>query len=371
MRRIQIAINGRFLGRRITGVDRFAHEVLRVFDSLYQKNNREINKFSFRIFVPSGSKIGAKFRYLPVQEVGRIFKGQLWEQFELPFYLKGYSLLLNPCNTAPLVIRNQIIVVHDATPLRIPKAFTFAFRNWYRFLIPALGFFAKQIITVSNFSKDEIHKVFKIPLAKIKVVHEAGSHILSSKKRSGTFADFSQRRFVLMIGNQSEHKNFNFVISAYERIQNPDFDLVIAGGKILRVFDKKGLLDTSRKIKYLGYVADWELKELYQKALCFIYPSIYEGFGIPLLEAMSCGCPVLASNITAIPEVCGEAASLFNPYNQNEFLKLLRKITSNGSYRKELSRKGLIRSSQFSWEVAAKKILTICSESISSSNNVA
>jgi glycosyltransferase involved in cell wall biosynthesis len=169
---------------------------------------------------------------------------------------------------------------------------------------------------------------------------------------------------VFAVSSLATHKNFGLVVEALGKLENPPFDIAIAGGANARVFGNSGILN-SPNIKWLGYVSDEELRALYESAMCFVFPSIYEGFGIPPLEAMNCGCPVLASHAASIPEVCGDAALYFNPNDADELAALLLRVSKDEELRAEFSRKGLARAQEFSWENAARQILDVCRETFS------
>jgi len=218
-------------------------------------------------------------------------------------------------------------------------------------------------LTVSQFSRGEIHREFGVPDRKISVVSEGGEHIKRVESFSYTISKFrlDRKPFILAVSSMAEHKNFRLVVEALSRISDPPFDVAIAGGANARVFGNSGLLD-SDSVRLLGYVSDSELRALYENALAFVFPSIYEGFGIPPLEAMVCGCPVLASTAASIPEVCGDAALYFDPRSSEELAALMLKIASDETLRMELRDRGYRRSQQFSWDLGARQVLKVCAE---------
>lgn len=361
---ITIDLNGRFLGRRMTGVDRFALETIAALDAMLASGDKAVDGMTFRLLVPPGTTVSRSFQHISIKEVGR-FSGQLWEQLDLPRFARSSELLVSLCNTAPIFFRRQIVVVHDATTVRIPHTFSPAFRMWYRILVPLLGRTARKILTVSEFSKGELSDAFGIEKRKIDVVVEGGEHILGVQSGEATLEkfDLTKRPFVFAVSSMAAHKNFKLVLDAVAKFDRPPFDVAIAGGANPRVFghEQTGGQDG---VKWLGYVSDEELRALYESALCFVFPSLYEGFGIPPLEAMNCGCPVLAAQAASMPEVCGDAALYFDPTDSVELSGLLMRVFQDEGLRHGMVAKGRERSSQFSWNKAARQLVDACRSSL-------
>lgn len=357
-----IIINGRFFSRHATGVDRFAYEIIAAIDELINANDPSVTGLCFKILLPSGVIPERKFVHIPMETVGR-FSGQLWEQWDLPRALPSDSLLLNLCNTGPIFTRRQIVVIHDAGTVKAPAAYNFKFRLWYRILLPLLGRVANKILTVSEFSKTEIILAFTIPEDKISVVVESGEHLLRVASEKGAIKKLglSERPYILAVSSMATHKNFRLVLQALTRLGNPSFDVAIAGGANSRIFGDSGIA-FNENLKWLGYVSDSELRALYESALCFVFPSLYEGFGIPPLEAMQFGCPVLASRSASIPEVCGDAVLYFDAHNADELASLLLRVSGDTTLRAELKQKGYERATLFSWKKAALQVLAALRE---------
>ncbi len=357
-----ISINGRFLGRRATGVDRFALEVIRAIDILMTERCPEVAGMNIELLIPHGVKSVPPFSSMTVRAVGS-FGGQLWEQVDLPRASARGTLVLSLCNTAPVYWRNQAVVIHDAATAAIPQAFSRGFRWWYRLLMPMLGWVSRSVLTVSDFSRSELVERFKIAENKIRVVMEGGEHILRVPSDVSAIDRFglAERPFVLAVSSMAAHKNFQLVLDAIAKLDDPPFDIAIAGGANSRVFGTAGLVHSDR-IKWLGYVSDEELRALYEGAMCFVFPSLYEGFGIPPLEAMTCGCPVLAARAASIPEVCGNAAVYFDPRDAGELAAQLMRVASDADLRAELVNRGRAQAAKFSWETAARQVLAACRE---------
>ncbi len=359
-----ILINGRFFSRRPTGVDRFAIEVITAIDNLLAVKDSAVGEMDFRILLPPGVKPERQFLHIPIKTLGRL-TGQLWEQLELPQAVPRDGLLLNFCNTGPVLTRQQIVAIHDAATVKMPMAYSRAFRYWYCILLPMLGLISRKVLTVSEFSKQEIASSFMVPRDKISVVKSSGEHICRFMADTKAIQRFglSKRPYVLAVSSLAAHKNFRLILDTITHLENPPFDIAIAGGVSSLVFGKADKKEYQH-VKWLGYVSDTELRALYESAMCFVFPSLYEGFGLPPLEAMHCGCPVLASLAASIPEVCGDAALYFDPYKAEELAVLLMRVANDSSLCAELIQKGYARAAEFSWDKTAREIVsqisTVC-----------
>ncbi len=361
-----VSINGRFLGRKPTGVDRFAHELLAVVDRLFAQGDAAVAGLSMQLLVPPGAEHARRFAHLPLRPVGGL-KGQAWEQWDLPRAVPRGGLLLSLCNTAPAMGAMQVVAIHDAATVAVPQAFSRGFRAWYRVLMPLLGRRSRAVLTVSEFSRTELQRAFGVPSGKLSVVCEGGEHILRTPAdrdalgRMGLGA--GGRPYVLAVSSMAAHKNFALVLQALSRLPDAPFDVAIAGGSNPKVFGHAGHL-RSERVKWLGYVSDAELRALYEGALAFVFPSLYEGFGIPPLEAMHCGCPVLAARAASIPEVCGDAALYFDPHSADDLAAALTRIAGDAALRDTLRAAGLAQARRFSWETGARQVLKVCRDAM-------
>jgi glycosyltransferase involved in cell wall biosynthesis len=349
-----ISINGRFLGRRPTGVDRFAYEVVRSIDQLIATNEPAAAGLEVDVLIPDGVKLEPEaFPQLKMRTVPG--SGQRWEQVSLPFAARG-TLLLNLCNVGPLFFRNQVTVLHDAAPVRVPDAYTLAFRTWYGVMAPCIGRVARRVLTVSEFSRREIGHAYHIPAAKIGVVPESGEHILRAAD-SDVVQKYAlgERPYVLAVSSASRHKNFQLVIDAIELLKAVRYDLVIVGANLPIFKAEKQVLPPF--VKHLGYVSDAELNGLFRHAACFVFPSLYEGYGLPPVEAMTLGCPVIASNLPSIRETCGDAALYVSPYHADELANTIDTVMRDAALRSTMRKLGYAQATRNSWRDSALTLL--------------
>jgi glycosyltransferase involved in cell wall biosynthesis len=342
-----IVINARFLTQELRGVQRFAEQTCLALQRL--RNDL--------VFVsPHGIRMHETAQKLDAQCIGSR-GGHLWEQLDLPLYLrrKGNPLLLSLCATAPLFYRNQIATHHDITYVRHPESYTWKFRTAYRLMTPILLRHIKALITVSQFSKREISEFYDFPKAQILVVPNAVSDEFQPGAPMG-----ARPKYLLAVSSPSAHKNFSRMIRAFLQLKGHDqVELRIVGGGGGTVFSDDSLqasVSSDPRIRFLGRLTDQELIEQYQGAAAFVFPSLYEGFGIPPLEAQACGCPVLAANAASIPEVLQSSALYFDPLDVDHIARAMALALNNLNIRQHLRTLGLHNVSRFSWEDSARLV---------------
>ena len=350
-----IDINARFLTQATTGVQRVAEQLVRALDRELRDSSELRKRYSFRLVAPAGERRHVTLDHISTVEVGRL-RGQQWEQLELPAYTAG-RLLLNLCNTAPVGVRS-IVVIHDASVFAIPQAYSPAFRSWYRLLIPLLGRRALRVITDSQFSREELSRRAGIPHDKLDVLPLGADHVLHSPADKGVFhrLPVGPGRYILAVGSRSPHKNLGALVAAVAALGVKQLPLVLAGGTNARVFAASARSESSIDA---GYVSDGELRALYENALCFVFPSLYEGFGLPPLEAMLCGCPALVSNAGPLPEVCGSGARYCNPRDPDDIARGIREIVAEPGRREQQVRAGTARAREFTWQRSVHELISI------------
>lgn len=349
-----IYVNARFLTQEVTGVQRFAEMI-----SLSLKN--KINNITF--LCPSGVLRESVAKKLNVKFIGHS-QGHFWEQVELPIFLKnnGSPLLLNLGSTGPIFYKNKIVTHHDITYLKYPRSYSVAFLTFYKIVMPFILKTSRHLITVSQFSRGEIVNAYNYPKEKISVVYNATDESFHPASTSETpHGD----RYLLSVSSRNFHKNHHGMIRAFKSAlqaspNNKNIKIKIIG-KTARSFSKQGyaLECNSENIEFLGRVNDEELINLYQNATAFIFPSFYEGFGIPPLEAQSCGCPVISSNAASMPEVLAESVLYFDPHNQEDMSQKINRIIMDEDLRESLSQKGLNNARRFSWDKSAEELIKV------------
>ena len=284
--------------------------------------------------------------------------GHSWEQLEFPWTFRR-ALKINFCGGAPIVSARQIVTFHDAAVFSAPDAFTLAFRLWYRTLFRLQGALSAEVITVSRYSKSELVLHCPIPESKVHVISPAADHILrvspdgSILRRLG----LTTHRYVFSVGSLNPNKNFAAVQNAAALLDLPNLRFVVAGSAGQLAFRQAPL--TPGGLQFIGRVTDSELRALYTGALCFVSPSRYEGFGIPPLEAMHCGCPVIAARAAATPETCGSAVLYFDPDRPDELASRILELYGDLSLQTLLRRRGLTQAAGFSWRSSARQLWTV------------
>jgi len=354
----RIAINGRFLTQKTWGVQRFAIETVHAIDALLDTDAYRALKGRVEIIAPAEAR-DFPLKNIPLRRAG-FFSGYVWEQFELPLHASG-RLLLNLCMLGPLLTRHQIVVVHDATVRALPDNFSPRFRAAYGFLIPRLCARADLVITVSEFSRHEIGKWYGADIGKISICYEGGDHISAVTADPTALDRFGLRdkKFLLGVGVTTSNKNIETALAAFLQAKLGDTLLVLTGESSLSVHGR--LTDVqSKNVRKVGHVSDPELRTLYGHALALTYPSRYEGFGLPPLEAMNCGCPVIISDQPALVEICGDAALQCGVDDVAELARLMRAVYSDPALRERLKIAGFERARYFTWRKTAQNLLDHC-----------
>lgn len=293
----------------------------------------------------------------------------LAEQWELSFSVGPCQLLHTPHFNIPLFFTGkQVATVHDLTYLHDKKASKSRLGPAYaEFLIRNITQKAVAVLTVSEYTKNDLLTRFpKLRPEKVFVTYEAASGIFYSEAPASP----SKKPYILFVGSLKEHKNIPTLIAAVESLrhqQKLEIDLVLVGKR-----DPKNealwqqIHSQGEWVRYVGEVTDEELANLYRGAEVFVLPSFREGFGLPVVEAMACGTPVIVSDRTSLPEIAGDAALIFNANHVDELSSLLYNVLSDSQLRKKLSQKGLERATHFSWKKTAQQTLAVYQKVIES-----
>ncbi|WP_239618818.1 glycosyltransferase family 4 protein [Cohnella mopanensis] len=358
---MNIYVNGRFLTQPVTGVQRYALELVKRWDQLLVEGREDREAYSLIVLSPPGAIHELDLKHIKIKQIGT-FGGHAWEQLVLPAYARK-GLLINLCNTGPLLKGNQIATIHDAAVFEHPKSYSFVFRNAYKVIQRVLGIRAHRIMTVSQFSKSQLIEHYRIHENKIKVISLGKEHMQIVEPDQDMLEDHGLvgQDYVLAVSSMNPSKNFPNIVRAIDLLQQVDYRIVIAGGTNGKVFGTTDM-PHSDKVKLVGYVTDRQLKALYDGAACFLFPSLYEGFGLPPLEAMACGTPVIVSRNASLPEVCGEATLYCDPDSPADIALKIDRVMKDERLRESLSARGLERSGQFSWDKCAKQTWDVVKE---------
>lgn len=348
---MKVVVNARFLTQPITGVQRFAIEISKILKKHLQNDI---------IFVAPKDIINWEIASeLDVKIIGT-HKSHIWEQIDLRrFLIKNNSpLLLNLCNTAPLFYRNNVITIHDIAFEVYPQTYSKKFLLVYKFLIPKLAHSAKKIITVSEFSKSEIMKYYNIPNDKIEVIYNA----VSTEFQEIGNGNLRKERYFLTVSSLNYRKNLKLVLKAFTILNNTEKNvrLYVVGDLDNKSFSKYNLheFETNNKIIFLGRLSDEKLMEYYSNSLAFIYPSLYEGFGIPPLEAQRCKAPVIVSDIPCFHEIFGESVIYTHSEDSNQLIDKMQFVLKNNIRLEQIS-KGIENENNYNWQKSGKKLLKL------------
>lgn len=374
----EIIINARFLSRPTTGVERYASELIKALDSLIDNGEIDSKQFSFKLMAPRNVKHALNLKHIPLQRVGYL-SGHLWEQLELPMYSRG-DLLFSPCNTSPVVSlmssQKTVVVVHDLSPLYFPDAYSLRFRTFYRFIFPIIFIRGDAIVTVSTSERELLLNYYCWSADKLHAVQNGGlptSYIDEISNVEPSSSSVS-RPFVLYVGSLSRRKNFQGVLQAIANLEKDTcVDLVVVGTQG-KVFDNREFSvpnSITNKVDFKGQVNDLgELIKLYKSASCLVFPSFHESSGLPPVEAMACGCPVVVSSIPALAERCGDAALYCDPHNPNDIASKIQELISDRGLRESLRQKGFVRAKQFTWQKCARETFAVVEKVLLLQNSV-
>lgn len=368
---MKIAIDATVLPEKMGGAGIYVLNLIKVLSKIDRKNKyfifiekRNIKKF----------KLGDNFHLIGIKSMPRSLR-LLWEQIVFPFLLRRYKIevLHSPRYTIPLLrfAWKSVVTFHDLLFLLFPKKHNVLKRFFYGRMLPIAAKKAERIIAVSSATKKDIAKLLNIPSEKIEVINlgiDSSYHPIEKKE----LQDFRRKEeifgsFILYVGTLKKRKNVLNIIKAYKKIKEKKIKekLVIVGnksGEYQNIYKTVKNLGLKKDVFFTGYVDEKLLPFYYNSASLFIYPSLYEGFGLPVLEAMASGTPVITSNVSSLPEVAGDAALLVNPHDVEEMAEMMQKVLNNEELQEKMREKGLKRAKLFSWERCARETLNLYKE---------
>jgi glycosyltransferase involved in cell wall biosynthesis len=341
-----IALNARFYSHVPTGMQRYGLEMTRRF----------------------GAELDVVRPHRPLRGA----EGHLWEQLYLPAASRG-RLLWSPNNTGPLAVSRQVCTIHDIIPIDRPEWFSPRFSAWYRWLLPRLVRRVQHIIAVSEFTRQRLMERFGVEPGKVTVVWN-GVDAQFTPQPAEAIEEMRRAlgirgpRYLLATGSRDPRKNLTRLLEAWRLLLRrlpEDLELVVTGREESSlVFSMAKTVDTPPRVRFIGYARQEQLPALYSGALALIYPSLYEGFGLPPLEAMACGTPVVTSAATSLPEVVGGAAVLVDPANTESIAEGVRRVVECADLRNQLREAGLARVREITWDRSAAQARRVLREQL-------
>jgi glycosyltransferase involved in cell wall biosynthesis len=351
------SINGRFLTQPLSGVQRYAQEIVQALDTHIGDNHPLAQGLTVDLLTPPGLARPLDLKAISRRTVGKR-GGHAWEQLALPIGPRGG--LLSLANTGPVAARKHIVCIHDVNTRLVPGSYSPQFRALYRVLAPALGRAAARIATVSHFSATQLGAFGITPRKKLAVIPNGHEHALAWEARHSLNTEKAGgENTILVIGSPAPHKNVRMLLDIADRLAEADLRLAIVGVADRRVFSAATPQFDRPNVLWLGGVGDSELAALLDDCLCLAFPSFTEGFGLPALEAMARGCPVVSTDRASLPEVCGDAALYASPLEPEAWLAHFQRLSRDLSLRKELIEKGRAQARRFSWRASAELYLRL------------
>jgi glycosyltransferase involved in cell wall biosynthesis len=354
----RIVFNGKFLTVAPTGVHRVAEELIHAFERLPAVRAVE-DCVKAEIIAPKTAERTPVFSFLQVFRKGFASgspKELLWEQVNLPWFARK-ARLVNLCNLGPVLHPDSLTMIHDAQVYLTPASYSPGFRLWYKLVQPLLGRTSRRILTVSEYSKEQLVRFGVAPAEKITVIHNGCDHMLACRPDEDfVIANRLERgRYVLALASTQAHKNIRILLEAFSDEQLADMTLVLFGSAGQKDIEKLGVA-IPRNVHFVGRVSDAQLAALMIHALAFACPSTTEGFGLPPLEAMILGCPAVVAPCGALPEACGEAALMADPHDAGHWVEQIRRLADNADLSARMRDAGRRRAEMFTWKRAAEKL---------------
>lgn len=351
----RVVFNGRFLGQPQTGVQRYARETLMALDALLgDLDPGHADALDVTLATPAGAQ------ELPLKHIRTVMldtggTGHRWEQTTLAWFARN-AFLVGFSYSGPVFKRRQMITVHDATVAVVPQCFSWKYRWFHNTLLRLLRGRVDSVMTVSEFSRTEIARHFGIH-RRVAVGREGWEHALARSDDQAVLAHHGLEagNYLLLVGSLKANKNVGIVPKALAQLPAYPFRVAVAGATDRRVFDYDEALPES--MKFLGFVDDEALGVLYRHAAWFILPSVYEGFGLPAIEAMGNGCPVIAADAASLPEVCGEAALYFDPHDPASLATVMKRVVEEPGLRAAQVARHRPRLDHYRWRSNAEILL--------------
>lgn len=345
------------------GIGEYAYELLCQFSKIASTRK----ELKFKIYLKSNPRVEMP---VPTEnwQYQIVHPKKFWTQIGLPLKLfmetKKPDVFFSPSHYAPRFSPvPTAISIMDLSYIHFPELFTkhdlYQLVNWTKYSAKN----AKKIFTISNFSRDDIIKTYKKLPADVITTYLGVKEVLSMEDLKKKFG--ISKPYLLFVGTIQPRKNIAKLVEAFSQLKNKEVQLVIVGKKGWLwedIFAAPEKFKVADKVKFLDFVGDKDLPSLYKNALCFVLPSLYEGFGLPVLEAMKFGCPTVVSDVSSLPEVGGDASLYFDPRSVDDIAQKLNTVISDEKLRAEMVKKGYNQIKKFSWEKTAKETLKVLEE---------
>lgn len=352
-----------------TGTENYSYQIIKNLSSIDLKNN-------YLIYIKKSQVSNLKSQMWPQNFQFKIIDlPRLWTQIGLALrtFIDPIDVLFVPSHTLPLIKRpglKTVVTVHDLGAEYLPALHQLKQVLYLNIMTHYQLKSADRIIAVSEATKADLINRVQIRKNKVSVVYEAADEKVFNKISTDSLQyvlrhfKLQKNKYFLFVGTIQPRKNLEKIIEAFKVFSESTlgYNLVLAGGKGWKsdaIYDLPQKLGIGQEVRFIGRVTDEELRALYNGATGLVYPSLFEGFGLPIVEAFNCGCPVITSKISSMPEVAGDSAILVDPYNKEEIAEALGSLASKDTLRSSLIKKGYLRSKFFSWRKAAIDTLEV------------
>ncbi len=371
---MRIGINGRFLAAKRTGVQRAAYNLICALVSVDRANEYVIFTAEDQLGNPDWAHENVTVVPAKIRE-GESFRNHFWEQFTLPRLARRFNvdILHSPANIAPVFYKGRSVVhIHDLCFVVNPQWYSFSFRTLYNLVIPRLARRAAKVITNSNNSRNDLLQFCDLAAERVSQVYWAVDDLFLQEPDPAAKKDWHLTDYILYVGSLEPRKNIGTLLEAYEMLRrdNPEIKtkLVLIGGESpLFAEVRLKVKQYKEDILFKGFVNDLVLRDFYRNASLFVYPSLYEGFGLPPLEAMASGVPVVTTMTSSIPEVVGDAALMVSPYDIKQLSETMGRVLGDDTIRQDLIAKGREQVRKFNWYRVARNTLAVYYEVYNSS----
>lgn len=354
-----VYINGRFLGQRLSGVQRFAREIIVALDAEIEKLEGRGLFFRWILVAPKVIVADLQLRNIEVRRAGW-GNGHFWDQLIFPFVARA-GIAVGLANNGAVLHGRSLTVLHDAMVFRTPRNFSTVYALFHRTLDRLLAI-RSRIATVSEFSRCELADVLGVDSRDIFVIPNGCDHLdrVTVDKSVLNRLGLAPKQYFLFVGSLSPNKNLMRTIEAFASITHSGRRLLVVGAPEASFF-RAGSYPIAPGVIFAGYLSDGEIAALYSDAVALIFPSLYEGFGIPPLEAMTHGCPVLAADIPSVREVCGSSAIYFDPLDIDSIARALSCAANGVAPFPPAKRDAMIRCSHYTWSNSARSLVAAIS----------